>query len=541
MYEKVRGLLFLIAIVSLAIFMQKINLESRKDSLPLYKTLPAMIHTQVYSSDNKPVKVPKNTLKGTKTQQNPRSTNRPNCSKQRSKALLADTIGQSLCAQQNVCLARGEVLKTSQTSNAFVPHINKFLSVPLAPNGPITPPPSSASSFSEAVSADHHYTTSSNGSIHNLHDVPSLNSEYCPPPQSRVVSPNGNARVEDVERLAILYGQASHMGLLDPSYQVFVNMDCTGGLCFKVLSKVAIVMGDPLCEPSQIANVLCEFKQFRRQRRWKISFLGAGECLVDYAKRRDKRWTILDFGKERVLNPCTNSVVQETAGKRILTQVRQLLNPTKGGLTLGIYTPSLQGTDYTLKHELRNIYDNWRMARNQSGKPQAFITEYDPFLIPSLMSYIYTRDKQGEINGLAALRWIDSKNGYHLDPCIAAPTAPQKGITDLLLFASISWSRQQGVTYLNIGYEPSQTLDEVSGSTPASIARLTRRIYRHAFQRLPLGGKQAYFEKFKPDGEKDAPLFLVFPSRIPEPRHVVAVAHAANISIRKLLLNGRKG
>ncbi|KAH3363680.1 hypothetical protein KXW94_006312 [Aspergillus fumigatus] len=355
-------------------------------------------------------------------------------------------------------------------------------------------------------------------------------------PHKRIVSLDGQPSVDDVERLATRYGQASHMGLLDPSYSIFLNGDRTAGLCFKVLNKVAIVMGDPMCDPTKICSVLDEFKRYRHRQRWDISFLGAGQMLVSYIRMRNKKWTVLEFGKERVLNPLANEVLLETSGKRILTQNRQLLNPSKGGITLHIYAPSLE-TDYELETELCAIYDEWRMARNKSGRLQAFITEYDPFLMPNLMTYIYTRGQNGKVNGFAALRWIGEKNGYHVDPCIAAPRAP-KGISDLLIFASMAWLRQIGISHLSFGYEPSDSLAEVSGM-PSPLAHLTRQIYRYTFQRLPISGKKAYFDKFKPDEEQDSPLYLIFPSTIPEPRPIIAMAHVANISIRKLWFHHR--
>ncbi|KAG2009353.1 hypothetical protein GB937_007756 [Aspergillus fischeri] len=364
----------------------------------------------------------------------------------------------------------------------------------------------------------------------------SINASRKSLPYKRIVSLDGLPSVDEVERLATQYGQASHMGLLDPSYSIFLNGDRTAGLCFKVLNKVAIVMGDPMCDPSQISSVLDEFNRYRRRQRWDISFLGAGEALVSYTRARNKKWTVLQFGKERVLNPLTNEVILETSGKRILTQNRQLLNPSKGGITLHIYTPSLE-TDYELETELCAIYDEWRIARNKSGKLQAFITEYDPFLMPNLMTYIYTRGQNGKVNGFAALRWIGGKNGYHVDPCIAAPGAP-KGISDLLIFASMAWLRQIGISHLSFGYEPSDSLAEVSGM-PSPLAHLTRQIYRYTFQRLPIGGKKTYFDKFRPDEEQDSPLYLIFPSKIPEPRPIIAMAHVANISIRKLLFDHR--
>ncbi|GFF37912.1 hypothetical protein IFM46972_05370 [Aspergillus udagawae] len=456
------------------------------------------------------------------------------------RALLAETIGRTLHHSH---------ARLTKDVNHMSHHLFEDLEPPvtMAPSAWLSVPShtgrtsgstrSSRSTYDDTLSARSYDTLPTGSSCiseADAHSQRNSSSGRRSLPYKRIVSLDGQASFEDVERLATQYAQASHMGLLDPSYNVFVNGDRSGGLCFKVLNKVAIVMGDPMCHANQIFTILDEFNRYRRQKRWDISFLGAGGMLASYVKARNKKWTVLQFGKERVLNPLTNEVILETSGKRILTQNRQLLNPSKGGITLHIYTPSLE-TDYELESELCAIYDEWRMARNKSGKLQAFITEYDPFLMPSLMTYIYTRGQDGKVNGFAALRWIGGKNGYHVDPCIAAPGAP-KGISDLLVFASMSWLRQIGVSYLSFGYEPSDSLAEVSGM-PSPLAHFTRQIYRYTFQRLPIGGKKTYFDKFKPDEEQDSPLYLIFPSKIPEPRPVIAMAHVANISIRKLLFD----
>ncbi|GIK06626.1 hypothetical protein Aspvir_002276 [Aspergillus viridinutans] len=485
---------------------------------------------------------PQTPKKATKTNRERSKRCRAECNKTEGckRVLLAETIGRSL-HYGHARLAKDVNHISHDLFEDLKPPVKSapsaWLSVPTHTGRYSGSTRSSTSTYDDTLSARSYDTLPTGSSCiseEDSHSQRNSSPSRRSLPYKRIVSLDGQASFEDVERLATQYGQASHMGLLDPSYNVFVNGDRSGGLCFKVLNKVAIVMGDPMCHGSQISTVLDEFNCYRRQRRWDISFLGAGEMLASYVKARNKKWTVLQFGKERVLNPLTNEVILETSGKRILTQNRQLLNPSKGGITLHIYSPTLE-TDYELEMELCAIYDEWRMARNKSGKLQAFITEYDPFLMPNLMTYIYTRGQDGKVNGFAALRWIGGQNGYHVDPCIAAPGAP-KGISDLLIFASMAWLRQLGISYLSFGYEPSDSLAEVSGM-PSPLANLTRQIYRYTFQRLPIGGKKTYFDKFKPDEEQDSPLYLIFPSKIPEPRPVIAMAHVANISIRKLLFD----
>jgi hypothetical protein len=262
------------------------------------------------------------------------------------------------------------------------------------------------------------------------------------------------AAVDAIKKLARRYGRVSHMSVLDPRYKFFVNRARTAALSFKVHNRVALVMGDPLCEPHWFTNVLAEFKEYRKRSGWSIAFIGASEVFTGYAKGHG--WTTMQFGTERVLNPMTNDVLNERAGKRIIVQSKQLLNPSKGNFSLGLYVPA-QGEDLDVQKELVRVYDSWREKRNRVAGAKAFITVYDPFSTPGMMMYIYTRGPDGVANGFAAMRHLGANQGYHIDPCIAAPGAP-RGITDLLIVAAMALLHSMRVSYLSLGFEPLETL-----------------------------------------------------------------------------------
>lgn len=350
--------------------------------------------------------------------------------------------------------------------------------------------------------------------------------------QDAVFGLNDFKTITAIQQIAALHGRVAHMGILDHSYRFFVNKARTAALSFKPRNGVAVIGGDPLCNKEEIPELLSEFAAYRQRHHLSIAFMGASESFLnDHAKPNG--WTTIRFATERVLNPQTNEVILETSGRRILTKSRQLTNKSKGGITMGVYAPAVYGIDQELQTNLITIYDNWRAERNASASPQAFITVYDPFAVPSLMTFIYTRAPDGAINGFAGLRRLSS-GGYHVDPCIAAPGSVN-GISDLLLVMAMALLRHAGVTYLGLGVEPLQSLtsEDVSGM-PWPCKKFTRGLYGHAFHRLPIGGKKAYHDKFRPDPAQDSDLYLVFPSGIPSPRHVLAMTHMANISLRKM-------
>ncbi|OQE36819.1 hypothetical protein PENCOP_c011G07068 [Penicillium coprophilum] len=335
-----------------------------------------------------------------------------------------------------------------------------------------------------------------------------------------------------IQHIAAQHGRVAHMGILDHSYRFFVNKSRSAALSFKVRNRVAVIGGDPLCNKDKIPELLSEFATYREQHHLSIAFMGASDSFLKYYAEPNN-WTTIRFATERVLNPQTNEVILENNGKRILTKSRQLTNKSKGGITMGVYAPAVHGINQQLQSNLITLYDAWRAERNASASPQAFITVYDPFALPALMTFIYTRTPDGTVNGFAALRRLGS-GGYHVDPCIAAPGSVN-GISDLLLIMAMALLRRAGVSHLGLGVEPLQSLtrEDVSGM-PWPCKKFTRGLYGHAFHRLPIGGKKAYHDKFRPDPTQDSDLYLVFPSGIPSPRHVLAMTHMANISLRKI-------
>lgn len=341
---------------------------------------------------------------------------------------------------------------------------------------------------------------------------------------------NDFTALASLQDLICQHGRVSHMGILDKSYIFFITKDRTAALYYKVKNKVAVVGGDPLCPPELFSHILTEFEKYRKKWGLGLAFLGAGQAFVDYAHTQN--YTTMCFAFERVLNPMTNPVLHSNAGKSITRNVRNLLDPKKEGLSLEVYTPAL-GKNAGLQQKLVNVYEAWRNARNESGRPQAYITVYDPFALPELMTYIYTRDRDGVPNGFAALRILGAENGYHLDPYVASPGAP-RGISDLLIYGAMSLLNIAKISYLSLGYEPLVDLGDIYG-IPKPFQKISRKVHKRIFDGLHVAGKKDYHDKFHPDEKQQQNLYLVFPHGIPSIRHMSAVVHVANIKFRKTI------
>ncbi|KAF4458681.1 hypothetical protein FALBO_14576 [Fusarium albosuccineum] len=328
------------------------------------------------------------------------------------------------------------------------------------------------------------------------------------------------------------YSRTSHMGILDPTYDTFTSRKGHGSLLYKIQNNTAIVMGDPLCSPDDYELLSKEFQGWCQDCRLKVAFMGVGESFIDYAQRSN--WVSIRFARERALNPVTNAVLQKKAGKRMISQCRQLLDPGRGGITLHVYIPSISGRDFALESQLQQVYDNWREERNskQMASPQAFVTVYDLFSHPDITTFVYTRYQNGCINGLSTLRTVTANAGFHADPVIASSSAP-RGITDLLIIGCMGLLKRAQISYLSLGYEPLTEIED-SSKQPSLISWLTRTGYRRATDAMHVDGKANFLNKFRPDDSLDYDLHIVIPSRVLRVQQSAALMHVANLRLRSL-------
>lgn len=328
--------------------------------------------------------------------------------------------------------------------------------------------------------------------------------------------------MEILESLMLQYGTAGHMGIRDPSYSFYLSKARDGALYYKVLDKIAVIVGDPLCHSGQHIPLLKEFRDFAKAHHWGVAITAASDDLAILA--REQSWITMRFGVEKVLNPITTPLITGTGGKRTVTQCKHLL---KSGMSVELYCPSYVH-DAEIEAAIVEIYTTWRKERNTArAAHQAFMTVFDILSLPRLVTFIYTRDTNGIINGFAALRKL--RVGFHIDPFIASPDAP-KGTSDLLIYSAMSFCNNIGVSKLSLGFEPLPELREVTGVNHV-MAQLIRKAHRHIFGRLSLSGKKAFYERFHPDQKQDAGLHLIYLQR-PGPRHMLAMIHFANISLR---------
>lgn len=325
-----------------------------------------------------------------------------------------------------------------------------------------------------------------------------------------------------LENLIAEFGRGTHSSFLDDTYSIYLRDDDRAAVCFKVIKKIAVMYGDPLCAAIEVQHVFEQFRSFCKRQHCHLVVVGAGQALGTYAKTQ--RWRTVEFAVEQVLNPVTNSVLDETSGKTIRRTNRKLV---AGGVKLHLYEPR-RGIQPQLEQELMEVYHAWREDRRRRNAPQAYSATINPFVMPNITRYLYTKGTDGKPNSLAGLIQMGAKTGCLLEPCIQMPDAP-KGITGFLVTHAMGLLREQGVTCMTFGLEALPEIGEIT-LMPSLIEDISRRIYRATFDALGLRGIKEFHATFHPEKGQEVPLYILFPPGVPRVSMYQAVLGATHIS-----------
>lgn len=346
-----------------------------------------------------------------------------------------------------------------------------------------------------------------------------------------------NVAAAIVEDLVEKWGGWS-ITFLDPSYRIFLTVNKDAAISYKVvegvMDHVAVVFGDPVCDPLLLEHVILEFRQYCRSRRWRTAFVGVRSAVARIAETR--RWTSVQFAVEQVVDPQDNPILDGTKGKRMAVAVKKLV---KDGV-LRQYNPA-DGVDEVLQAFLQGVYDECYAAKEATkGDTTAYSTKLRLFDLPRLMTYFYTVDAAtvdaatGRPNGLAGLM-LCSPGKYLLDPVVAAPNAPQH-TTDFLTYAAMGYLRRRGITHMSFGLEPLREIGEINGLREAYHAD-TRLINAASFDAFGFAGKKMLHDKFHPDAGKREKLYLILGARncITQVDGAVAICNATHLKMSPVM------
>ena len=282
---------------------------------------------------------------------------------------------------------------------------------------------------------------------------------------------------------------------------------------YRVVRGVALVSGDPVGPPEEVATALDAFLGHARERGWRVAVLGASDRNLDLYRSRGLR--VLYHGDEAVID-----VERFSLEGRPIRKVRQSVHRLRRA---GYRAEALSAgqVDAVVRAELAAVERSWRAGRPRTG----FVMELDELFRLSGEDAIFVlgRGPDGRVGGFLHLAVCSAAGTLSLSSMPRLRDTPN-GLNEWLIVEAAEWARANGYRALSLNFSPFAGL--LDGE--AELSRL-QRIEREALLALKgrlslqLDNLLAFNQKFFPGWQRR---FVVYERLADLPRVVLAAMAA---------------
>lgn len=325
-----------------------------------------------------------------------------------------------------------------------------------------------------------------------------------------------NSERDQIVQLIRRWGGLAADALLDPSTKFFQVPEIEGLIGYRILSKCAVVFGDPICSPADRDSLSEAFDHYCKEQPFSIVYLIASESFAKWAMHHTCN-AMVQFGTTLFVNPQNDP--RELHGAHASLVRRKVRHAIGEGVTVNEYVAREELTEKAMIQAAKT----W--LQNRRG-PQVHISHVYLFDDRLGKRWFYAM-KNGKIVGIVVLNLLESCTGWLMNHMMITPDAPQ-GTPELLVVSALEVLKQEGCTYATFGAVPDTQLGEISGLGSFS-AWTARMIYRAAYHLFHLNGHKMFWGKFQPE---TAPSYLLFSRSQIGPREIKALFEAMNVSIK---------
>ncbi|HXH22803.1 MAG TPA: flippase-like domain-containing protein [Dehalococcoidia bacterium] len=281
-------------------------------------------------------------------------------------------------------------------------------------------------------------------------------------------------------------------------------------LAYKLVGTTAVVMGDPIGDPSEFEDLLVAFWEHCDGNGWAFALHQASPRYL--ALYRSMNLRALKVGEEAVLE-LDGFSLRGSRMKHLRAAVNRLV---REGYRIELLDPPLD--DATLR-ALRAISDEWLAQpgrRERTFTQGQFSEEY-----VRQCQVMTIRHKAGGIVAFANI--IPSFRSRQGNFDLVRYRQEPRGSADVLYVYLALHFQEAGFQAMNLGLAPLAGLDDRGGSV---AERLLRLLYSHGEPLFRYRGLREFKDKFNPRWE---PRYLVYPSDWQLPGLLLAVARAGEM------------
>lgn len=296
--------------------------------------------------------------------------------------------------------------------------------------------------------------------------------------------------VENLRR----WGGPTTDAILDPSCKLFSTPEIEGFIGYRLESNYAVVLGDPVCAPSDKPLLAQAFCNYCSSNSLEIIYVIVSEEFARWAMQNNSN-ILVEYGSKLILNPQSNPI-NDTGEKASLVR-RKMKHAQREGITVNEYFSG----DEPLEQAIEQVGEEWLKSRKG---PQIHISNAYLFDHRYGKRWFYAK-KENRVVGVLVLNQLQARNGWLLNHVMFTPGAPG-GTPEMLVVKALETLEKEGNAFVMCGTIPSNHLGEVRGLNKFSVM-MTRTAFEIAKRIFHLDGHRMFWDKFHPKTEKAYLLF----------------------------------
>lgn len=287
----------------------------------------------------------------------------------------------------------------------------------------------------------------------------------------------------ELERVTSIVKRLGHPAstlVLDSPCCIFNIPEVDGLIGYQLVQNCAVVMGDPVCLPQDLATLTQAFHHYCQEHNWPIIYLLASESFAHWTINNKCCRTLIQVGEELSLDPTTFQKKQKLRWK-----INQSIHS-------GVLIKEYQHFDPSLENQIKTTIQTWEKTKQTS---QIYLETSNLFPVSENKRIFYAA--QGEkIVGLLVLSEIDRSQGWVVTTFFATCDAPV-GVTEHLMTSVFDTLASENCHFLCLGAISGSKLGEIVGLDIVSrvCAHLIFGITKWFFH---FDTRKIYFDKYHP-------------------------------------------
>lgn len=311
------------------------------------------------------------------------------------------------------------------------------------------------------------------------------------------------------------WGGASSDAMLDPACRYFSPPHIEGLIAYRLTSKCAVALGDPVCTKEDSIPLAEAFHQFCKEKKWALVYMSVSEQFANWSVSTFGG-AYAEYGVELFMDP------HDDPRNKRGTQASLVRRKVKHAIREGVSVTEYRGSDPVLEQAIEQVGSVW--LEDRTG-PQIHISNVYLFADRPGKRWFYA-SQNDKIIGVVVLNKLHSKEGWLLNHLMATPQAPG-GTPEILVISALEALSRESCPFVTFSYVPAFQLGKLVGLNPL-YSMLARGAYLIAKKIFRFNGPNKFWEKFDPQKE---PSYILFTEQRIRLRILLGLMRALNTSL----------